>query len=865
MDEEPKPRTMPRLHPLPAACAIVAALPTCFALTASYADETAFTSLSHLIDGVWPYLNASGPFTGMLLFLAVAALEYCGFALLTGGRARSGGVTLSTLDAQGGNDDNDDNTVGTVGTVDAVDAAAARIADAHAAAVQPASAAQPFPAARTVDAPRMSARERGWSIALGLILALTLTVPQHSTTHLVSQLAATATPPAVAAEYRTVWYWLYYIVRYLGFAALLIALSALALHAAARAITRHEGGGAGKDAVGQSVAASPVAAEASVAPHKPHNVAEHRAAQHGAAEGTARHDIAHNVIANNGVARRGIARIRRTFTRTVTTLTPAHTLGLGAAILACWTPWIVLLWPANIAADTVAQLVWMRTGQAWDPSTHQMLPGYALSDQHPWLDSLIYGAFDQLGLRMGSEAWGLWLLALLQTALCAMALGLAINYLGGVMRVPVRYCAAALTFMALVPIYGRLMMSVVKDSTVMPFFIVLMVLVMEYVRRVRGGLRPGPWLLLGIVTLSVLCGLMRKISVEIIAATFVVFAIVIARRRLTSLTLAAVPLALGMIIGSVAAPALHVAPGGKQEMIAIPLQQTSAYVVAHGDMLSATDRDAIGRVITCPRDELDAYLTWNPWDGREIGSADVIKDRCFNRDATTRDIGAFLVVWAGLVARDPVTALAATPWLHDPFVMGPVYDEGWYVRWGWEEMGGTMILPEYASTWTQASVSAPQRIGRAAYTLLENVPGVSLLMRENLYTVWVPLFTAALCDVLRRRRNWVYLTPWAITICSLMLLPGHQTRYTWTLAFGVALIAAIPMIRDAGDGANGGADGGGIIKPDESALPHPPESRISEEQARRSAIPVQKFSIPEDRRGPDGTGSAQSTRPHLPD
>ncbi|NMN00833.1 hypothetical protein G1C96_1412 [Bifidobacterium sp. DSM 109958] len=730
MDEQPEPSrdaaaAQSGAHPHAArprasvlACALLAAAPSCFALTASYADETAFTDLDHLIGGVWPYLSAYGPVAGMLLFLAVAALEYCGFAVIARNRAAS-------------------------------------------------SAQSPT-----------AARERVWSVVLGLILAITLTVPPHSTTHLVSQLDAVGTPPAVASEYWTVWYWLYYAVRYVGFAALLAALSALALHGAVRAITRHE---------------RPA--------EEPHADASHADASHGIAEDTA--SDAHTASVESrprpriaAQLRYVAARLTRTLARAVTTFSPTHTFTLGAVILVCWTPWIVLLWPANIAADTVAQLVWMRTGQAWDPSTHEMLPGYALSNQHPWLDSLIYGAFDRFGLWIGSEAWGLWLLAFLQTALCALALGLAINYLGGVLRLPTRFCTAALAFMALTPIYGRLMMSVVKDSTVMPFFIVLMVLVMEYVRRVRAGRRLGPWLLIGIVTLAVLCGEMRKISVEIIAVTFVVFAVALARRRFTSLALAVTPLVVGMIIGSLAAPALHVAPAGKQEMIAIPLQQTSAYMVAHGDALSAADRETIGRVITCPADELDAYLTWNPWDGREIGSADLIKDRCFNRDATTRDLGAFLLVWAKLALRDPVTALSATPWLRDPFVMGPVYDEGWYVRWGWEEMGSNMIMPEYASTWTDASVSAPQRIGRAAYTFLENAPGVSLLMRENLYTVWVPLFAAALCSVLRRTRNWAYMTPWVITICSLMLLPGHQTRYTWTLAFGAALIAAIPLIRD---------------------------------------------------------------------
>ncbi|KAB8290098.1 DUF6020 family protein [Bifidobacterium avesanii] len=705
----------PGRHRAAAALAALGAVLGCFALTASYTDETAFIDIDHVKAGIFPYLGANGPTAGMLLCLTVLTLEYCGFVVF--GRWRNG-------NAAGGDEEREDGGHGRAA--------------------------------------------RGWSVTMGLVLALTLTIPPHSVTHeATSQLASAGAPPAVASEYQTVWYWLYYGLRYAGFALLLTAVAALALRGALRMAGR--------------VAAGPAAATATTA-----------------SGDEAGHE-------GHGIWRQ---RCRRLFGE----LSAAHALTIGAIIFVCWLPWTILVWPANIAADTVAQLVWMRTGQAWDPSTHDYLPDYALSDQHPWLDSLIYGAFDQLGLWMGSEAWGLWLLAFLQTVLCALALGLVLNYLGGVMRLGWRFCAGATAFMALVPIYGRLMMSVVKDSTVMPFFLVLMVLVMEYIRRVRAGVRLGPWLVIGLIVLSVLCAQMRKISTEILLGTFIILAVVLAKRRLTSLAVAVAPVVIGMIISAVAMPALHVAPGGKQEMIAIPLQQTSAFMVAHPDRFSASDHATFDRVIACSTADLDNYLTWNPWDGKEIGGADAIKDRCFNRDATSGDILSFLGLWARLSAGDPITALAATPWLRDPFVMGPVYDEGWYVRWGWEEMGSNMIMPEYKSTWTAADVSEPQKIGAPLYELFEGLPGVSLLMRENLYTVWVPLFAMACCFVIggRRWRNLVYLTPWLLTIGSLLVLPGHQTRYTWTLTFGVAMIIAVPWIREeaAGAGAGSGSDSG---------------------------------------------------------
>ena len=699
----------PRNHRLALGLALTLALPTCFALTASYTDETAFIDWEHVLSGILPYIGVNGPFTGFLIFTVAVVLEYCGFTLL--GRLRRTGTRQRTQ------------------------------------------------------------REFIWSLALGLMLAVTLTIPAHNTLHLAGQLDAAYAPPSVASMYWTKWYWTYYALRYVGFAALMTAVSTLLLHATLQAIRRSEQSRDNPECNGMANT-----------------------------NGNRNHCDGNDVSTNGTNRNRLSARLATSLSGLLSWLfercSPARALATGGLILLTWTPWMAMLWPANIAADTVAQLVWMRTGQAWDPSTHQELPGYVLSDQHPWLDSLIYGAFDRLGLWMGSEAWGLWMLAALQTILCALALGLVITYLAGVLRLPRGFCAVALAFMAFVPMYGRLMMSVVKDSTVMPAFLVLMVLVVEYVRRVRGGLKLGPWLVIGIVAFAVLCGQMRKISVEIIAGTFVVLAVMLAKRRITSLAVAVTPLVLGMVVSSVAMPVLHVAPGGKQEMIAIPLQQTSAIMLDHGSSISASDQAIIDRVITCSTDELSSYLTWPVEDHTEIGSADAVKDRCFNREATSGDVLAFVGVWTKLALQHPDTALAAVPWLRDPFVMGPVYDEGWYVRWGWEEKGSNMIMPEYASTWTSAEVSTPQKVGQFIYELWKNIPGVSLMLKENLYTVWVPLFVIALCCCLRRGRNVAYAVPWLLTICSLMLLPGHQTRYTWTLAFDVALIAAIPLIRD---------------------------------------------------------------------
>ncbi|RSX50889.1 DUF6020 family protein [Bifidobacterium callimiconis] len=590
-------------------------------------------------------------------------------------------------------------------------------------------------------------RIRCWSVISGALLALTVSVPLHNASHVqLDPLSVIIFTPYVGDQYRTIWYWTYTITRYIGYVLLFCSLFSLffswwnnsqndvslkKIHICLRSILKR-----------------------------------------------------YVVESSSGIARC----LNELF----------HLCATGVAkcfifIFICWLPWTYFLWPANIAADTVAQIMWGRTGQAWDPSTGKVLAGYSISDHHPWLDTVIYGFFDHLGLYFGSEAWGLWLLAFLQVVLTSLAFAIIICYLGDVLRLSWRICFALLLFVSFNPIFPRLEMSIVKDSTAMPVFLILMLLIVEYIRRIKRSLRIAPSLVVGIIILSLLCAEMRKIALEVVVITFLVFSLFL-RKRMVSLCIAAVVPVLVAVISILVFPVLHITPGGKQEMVAIPLQQTAYTAAVHSNDFSEKDRRIFNAVIICNVSQLDNIFTVDTNDGKEINSADEIKDQCFNRNAKTSDIFNFLFLWVKLGIRHPGSYLHSVPWLRDPFVIGPYYDEGWYVRWGWEQMGSNLILPEYKSTFESADRSQPQKYGSALYTVLTHMPGISLFMTEAIYVSWIPLLSFALCCIRRNYDRLILFVPWWLTIATLMLSPAHQTRYTWTLAFGAIMIIAIPFI-----------------------------------------------------------------------
>lgn len=457
---------------------------------------------------------------------------------------------------------------------------------------------------------------------------------------------------------------------------------------------------------------------------------------------------------------------------------------IAFVILLCWIPWIVMMYPANIGPDTVAQLVWMRTGHAWDPSTRLDLSGYALSDQHPWFDSLIYGAFDKFGLWMGNEQLGLFLLSLFHALFLSFSFGVVLVYLSARVEVPVNLSIGLTVFVALVPVYGRLSMSVVKDLTFMPFYLLWLVMYIEYIRRTIGRIKVSSRFCCAFIILSILCMLTRKIAFYILLFCFLSLLIFV-KRKIVALLFMATIIAVQVLVPKIVFPILHVESAGTQEVIAIPLQQSAGILIEHEDELSTNDKRQMLSVFSCSIGQMRR--------GIALDSADWIKDNCYNHESSKKDLAVFLKTWVKQSSRHARTCWRYTSWLSQPFYMNAnrFYDEGFFVHWGWEDRGGSEILSRYRPL----EQSDNQKIGKAIYTTLEQLPVVGLLMSEATYVLWIPVISLCLCIVLKRKTNVLVFIPFLMNMGTLIVSPAAQLRYSWSLLFGAVILIAMPFMR----------------------------------------------------------------------
>lgn len=593
----------------------------------------------------------------------------------------------------------------------------------------------------------LSPGNRLWSVAIGAIFALTTTYTPYGTGESDPQDIASYqySPPVVPDNLRTHLYDAYMLFRWCGYTMLFTLALALLFAFILRRISPLD-----ESELGSNSDQRPMQLMSD----------EFRANIH------ARYE--------RFWARLGLAR------KLFTVFNTSHCVIVSLLILVMWIPWIIMLSPSNIGADTVAQLIWYRTGKAFDPSLRISLPGYAMSDHHPWLDTLLYGWFDAFGLSIHNEAFGLWLLAFVHAVVISVALGVGLCYLGGKLHLSWRFCTIMLLFYGLVPIYGRLSMTVVKDLTSLPFFIFWFIMFIEYIRRIRSHEKIGPFFWLGFFAMSVMCLETRKIAVYVILFSLAVVLITHTRRIMTSSFMLALVAAM-VIIPMIVFPVLRVAKGGDQEMFSLPMQQVFAVYDSHKDSMDAGDRKVIEESLACPikqiQEDYDEY------------QANPVKD-CFNRALSDKQIAKLLVVWVKQGILHPNTYIRSVDWLRDYFVFGGIYDQGFFVKWGWEDRGGKDILPQYDS-WEQ---SAPQKIGETVYESLSQLPLVGLLMSEALYVSWIPLIAIGLCFILRRKKNLILMVPMLISIGALLTTPIHNTRYSWSLCFNIALMLAIPFI-----------------------------------------------------------------------
>lgn len=500
------------------------------------------------------------------------------------------------------------------------------------------------------------------------------------------------------------------------------------------------------------------------------------------------------------LARRGGQVLRNLHDQTFH-LRPASVVKVSAAILLLWIPVMVAAGPFSIGPDTVAQLMWSQGMPAFDPSSRHTLTGFAMSDHHPVVDTLLYGAFYDLGRLLGAWWVGMVLFMVVQALALAVSLGYCCCWMGE-RRLPAACPVLAFAFWSLYPLIPMAATTIVKDMTSMPFLVAWAPLFVDGLSDAFAGRRQPAGRIAASAALVLLGSLTRKTLIYVYAPCCVLLALIALLRagqgraeRAASLLVPALPAlaAVFFVMPAVVLPALKAAPAGRQEMLGVPIAQVAYIARTDPQAITPAERDAIARVL--PYDRLV----------RNVGpfGADSVKD-LMARSSTREDAGAFLRAWAQIAARRPQEALAGSGYLRFFWTFGTADFDILAPWWGWERKGSRELFPGWRSSRsTKAQLRLNGFMGGGSARAWHVSEWRQLVFGCAPVFFWLPALAACVCAARNRRALWV-LAPIAMTWALALVVSAFQPRYALNALMLLPLVAWAPLMRLGGPHAVGG-------------------------------------------------------------
>lgn len=457
-------------------------------------------------------------------------------------------------------------------------------------------------------------------------------------------------------------------------------------------------------------------------------------------------------------------------------------------ILMGWLPWLILHYPGAVDSDTITQRL------EWIGLTPQR-------NHHPWFDTIVFGAFWNLGDFIGSANVGLFTYLLLQETALAAALAFGIVYvkrLGGTTAVMWTLTALGAVF----PVFMTAAAVVSKDSLAAIFWIPAIVLFVEVVRT-RGQVLERPWIAWAGVGLLLPLVLAKRTNMYVVLLCVAVVAFFVIRRVRWRLLVGvgSVLIAAGVVWPAVVLPMMGIGTATSTDVLTIPVQQTARVAAEHSDEVPEHEREAIDRVLRW--DGLaDAYVP---------GRSDTVKGRWDDAAPLSAKV-AYAQTWLSQGLRYPHTYLSATaantyeyfaPLTPVIFQLNLTLER--YVPF-WESRAHEWVTVEDVEAATVDVLSAPESLYGARVVLNElfvTFANATPTMSKAFFCSWIPLFVLAFAVRRRSALLTMATVPFVVSLAVLVASPVALPRYMLPSILGSLLLIGlclVPAVQRQSDG-----------------------------------------------------------------
>ena len=453
---------------------------------------------------------------------------------------------------------------------------------------------------------------------------------------------------------------------------------------------------------------------------------------------------------------------------------PRSIITLWCLVTAFWIPYFVAYFPGVYWYDTSWQLM-----EYYDPSV-------PFTDHHPFMMTYLYVGFAHIGKALFNNAiYGLYLLVLVQSLLSTLAIACTACYTGKY-NTPWKCRFFIAAFLTLFPIIPMMSMSLAKDTFNTPFFVFFSIAFCELWRtqgEILKSVSFNVFFILDVLAVS----LTKKTGMYIIVLALLLLACFVVKHwscKIATIVLGSVPyLVVGIIVPTFILPALHIAPGESNEILAVPMQQVANVVHDHKDDLSAAEIDKIQQTYHMDIDQLQGAYCWY--------KADPIK----GQELSSKDVHALITTWMKQLVKHPGDMIAgwgglSVAWFSFNVASG-------------EERDLSMMLPinnskhhyqniEQYIPWTD-NTKAGNAIGRFYADTLSATPIFNIIWQKAFWATILPC--AIMFLILRSKKNKLNLLmlnlPMFITM--LVLFAGPISTHTEATRYVLPMLYIIPL------------------------------------------------------------------------
>lgn len=438
---------------------------------------------------------------------------------------------------------------------------------------------------------------------------------------------------------------------------------------------------------------------------------------------------------------------------------------------------LVVNYPGVLMYDPMIQIMQIfNIPNAVTSQANLIDPEQFITTHHPFIHTMLIKLFLYIGDLLGSLDVGMFLYALLQITIMALAIARLLVYVHKYFSN--RGILAWLFIFSLNPIVLMYTGLMVKDTLFAVLFMLFGIKFYEYIKE-NTVMQNKKWTA-SFLVITILCSFFRN---NFFYAAFLTFLTLLIRKKdKTLFKTFAIYLCIYFMYTSVLIPGLGVSSGSIREAISVPFQQTANYAKYYD--VTEEEKEAISNILD--------FETTKLYQHPEV--SDLIKNT-YNKNATTEDLVNYFTTWVKMFFKHPLAYFDAYfNQFYGYFSTRPYFSASYYLE---PNLAARQKLIETGVSLTETvPFLAVKQTFSIGLIILSVIPGLYLINNSGIY-IWIIITGITILQKSRKKNLiWFYL-PYILYFATLLLSPANASiEYRYMFPYLIALPILIAPIRE---------------------------------------------------------------------